>query len=359
MSVIFAILLFSVLIFVHELGHFTAAKLSGVQVNEFSMFMGPAIWKKQVGETLYAIRCIPIGGYCAMEGEDGGSDNPRSFDKAAWWKRLIILAAGAAMNFLIGVVLMVIVVLMVGVCLPGKQTAVPVIASFEDYATVNGENGLQAGDRIVEVDGEKLYSYSDFSMILSLNPGDVHDITVRRNGEKVVLKDFLLEKHEVTLENGSTGLRYGINFTLSTPNFWEKLGMAWNQSLDTVRMVRLSLQMLLGGKVGIKDMSGPVGIVSEMSKVAAASDSKVTALLNMLYFGGFIAINLAVMNLLPIPALDGGRIVCLLITVVVEAITKKKINPKYEGYLHGAGMILLLALMAIIMFKDVIFLFKR
>ena len=359
MSVIFAIFLFSVLIFVHELGHFTAAKLSGVQVNEFSMFMGPAIWKKQVGETLYAIRCIPIGGYCAMEGEDGGSDNPRSFDKAAWWKRLIILAAGAAMNFLIGVVLMVIVVLMVSVCLPGKQTAVPVIASFEDYATVNGENGLQAGDRIVEVDGEKLYSYSDFSMILSLNPGDVHDITVRRNGEKVVLKDFLLEKHEVTLENGSTGLRYGMNFTLSTPNFWEKLGMAWNQSLDTVRMVRLSLQMLLGGKVGIKDMSGPVGIVSEMSKVAAASDSKVTALLNMLYFGGFIAINLAVMNLLPIPALDGGRIVCLLITVVVEAITKKKINSKYEGYLHGAGMILLLALMAIIMFKDVIFLFKR
>lgn len=359
MSVIFAIFLFSVLIFVHELGHFTAAKLSGVQVNEFSMFMGPAIWKKQVGETLYAIRCIPIGGYCAMEGEDGGSDNPRSFDKAAWWKRLIILAAGAAMNFLIGVVLMVIVVLMVSICLPGKQTAVPVIASFEDYATVNGENGLQAGDRIVEVDGEKLYSYSDFSMILSLNPGDVHDITVRRNGEKVVLKDFLLEKHEVTLENGSTGLRYGINFTLSTPNFWEKLGMAWNQSLDAVRMVRLSLQMLLGGKVGIKDMSGPVGIVSEMSKVAAASDSKVTALLNMLYFGGFIAINLAVMNLLPIPALDGGRIVCLLITVVVEAITKKKINPKYEGYLHGAGMILLLALMAIIMFKDVIFLFKR
>ena len=359
MSVIFAIFLFSVLIFVHELGHFTAAKLSGVQVNEFSMFMGPAIWKKQVGETLYAIRCIPIGGYCAMEGEDGGSDNPRSFDKAAWWKRLIILAAGAAMNFLIGVVLMVIVVLMVSVCLPGKQTAVPVIASFEDYATVNGENGLQAGDRIVEVDGEKLYSYSDFSMILSLNPGDVHDITVRRNGEKVVLKDFLLEKHEITLENGSTGLRYGINFTLSTPNFWEKLGMAWNQSLDTVRMVRLSLQMLLGGKVGIKDMSGPVGIVSEMSKVAAASDSKVTALLNMLYFGGFIAINLAVMNLLPIPALDGGRIVCLLITVVVEAITKKKINPKYEGYLHGAGMILLLTLMAIIMFKDVIFLFKR
>ena len=353
MSVIFAILLFSVLIFVHELGHFVTAKLSGVQVNEFSMFMGPAIWKKQVGETLYAIRCIPIGGYCAMEGEDGGSDNPRAFDKAAWWKRLIILAAGAAMNFLIGVLLMVIV------CLPVKQTVIPVIASFEDYATVNGEDGLQPGDRIIEVDGEKLYAYSDFSMILSLNPGDIHDITVKRNGETVVLADFLLERHEVTAEDGTTVLRYGMNFTLSTPTFGEKLAMAWNQSLDTVRIVRLSLQMLFSGKVGIKDMSGPVGIVSEMSEVAAASDSWVSALINMLYFGGFIAINLAVMNLLPIPALDGGRIVCLLITTAVEAITKKKINPKYEGYLHGAGMILLLALMAIIMFKDVIFLFKR
>ena len=353
MSVIFAILLFSVLIFVHELGHFTAAKLSGVQVNEFSMFMGPAIWKKQVGETLYAIRCIPIGGYCAMEGEDGGSDNPRSFDKAAWWKRLIILAAGAAMNFLIGVVLMVIVVLMGTVCLPVKQTVVPVIASFEDYATVNGENGLQAGDRIVEVDGEKLYSYSDFSMILSLNPGDVHDITVRRNGEKVVLKDFLLEKHEVTLENGSTGLRYGMNFTLSTPNFWEKLGMAWNQSLDTVRMVRLSLQMLLGGKVGIKDMSGPVGIVDTVTQVAAQSETVRLGVLNVLYIFAMIAVNLAIVNLLPIPALDGGRAVCLLVTAVAEKILRRKINPKYEGYLHGAFMVLLLLFMAIITVKDV------
>ena len=353
MSVLFAILLFSILIFVHELGHFAAAKLSGVQVNEFSIFMGPAIWKKQVGETLYAIRCIPIGGYCAMEGEDGGSDNPRAFDKAAWWKRLIILAAGAAMNFLIGVLLMVIV------SLPVRQTVIPVISSFEDYATVNGADGLREGDRIIAVDGEKLYSYSDFSMILTLNPGDVHDITVKRNGETVVLKDFLLEKHEVTLSDGTAALRYGMNFTLSTPTFGEKLVMAWNQSLDTVRMVRLSLQMLISGKVGIKDMSGPVGIVSEMSDVAAASDSWISALLNMLYFGGFIAINLAVMNLLPIPALDGGRIVCLLITTAVEAVTKKKINPKYEGYLHGAGMILLLALMAVIMFKDVIFLFKR
>jgi regulator of sigma E protease len=352
MSVLFAILIFSVLIFVHELGHFMAAKFSGVQVNEFSMFMGPALWKKKVGETLYAIRLIPIGGYCAMEGEDGGSDNPRSFEKAAWWKRLIILAAGAAMNFIIGVLIMVMVYL------PVRQVVVPVIHSFEEFSTVDGANGLQVGDRILEVDGEKLYVQSDFSLILTLNGGDVHDLVVERQGKRVVLDDLLMEKHEVTYEDGSTGMLYGMNFSVEDLDFPGKLAYAWNNSLDTVRMVRLSLQMLFTGKAGFSDMSGPVGIVVQMSDVAEASETWVDALLNMLYFGGFIAINLAVMNLLPIPALDGGRIVGVLLTTAVEAVTKKKIDPKYEGYLHGAGMVLLLGLMAIIMFKDIIGLFQ-
>lgn len=351
MSVLFAILLFSVLIFVHELGHFAAAKLSGVQVNEFSMFMGPALWKKQVGETLYAIRLIPIGGYCAMEGEDGGSDNPRSFDKAAWWKRFLILVAGAAMNFLVGVLLMIVVYL------PVRQVVVPVISGFEEFSTLDGEQGLQPGDRILEVDGEKIYVQSDFSLVLSLNPGDVHDLVVERNGEKVVLDDLLMEKHEVTDETG-TRMLYGMNFTITDLTLPGKIEYAWNQCLDTVRLVRLSLQMLLGGQAGIRDVSGPVGIVQQMSTVAEASATKLDALLNMLYFGAFIAINLAVMNLLPIPALDGGRVAGLLITTVVEAITRKKVNPKYEGYLHAAGMIFLLGTMAIVMFKDILFLFK-
>ncbi len=353
MSILFAILLFSVLIFVHELGHFAAAKLSGVQVNEFSMFMGPILWSKQVGETLYSVRLIPIGGFCAMEGEDGGSDNPHSFDKAAWWKRFLILVAGAAMNFVIGVALMVIVYL------PVQRAVIPVIGSFEEYATVNGENGLQTGDRIVEVDGERIYVQSDFSLILSLNPGDVHDLVVSRSGKNVVLNDFLMEKHEVVDESGAVRMMYGMNFTIQDLNLRDRLIYAWNQSLDTVRLVRLSLQMLLSGQAGLSDMSGPVGIVQMMSKTAEASATWMDAALNMLYFGAFIAINLAVMNLLPIPALDGGRVAGLLITTAVEAITRKKIDPKYEGYLHGAGMLLLLALMAVIMFKDIIFLFKR
>ena len=354
MSILFAILLFSLLIFIHELGHFVAAKLSGVQVNEFSIFMGPALWKKQVGETLYAIRLIPIGGYCAMEGEDGGSDNPRAFDKAAWWKKLIILAAGAAMNFVIGVLLMVIVYLPVN-----HEIVIPVISSFEEFATVDGENGLQVGDEILEVDGEKIFVYSDFSLLLSLNEGQNHDLVVLRDGKKVVLDNFLMEKHEVVYEDGTTGMLFGMNFTPYKMNLGDKIAYGWNQSLDTIRLVRLSLQMLFSGQAGLSDMSGPVGIVSQMSEVAEASETWVDALLNLLYFGGFIAINLAVMNLLPIPALDGGRIVGVLITTAVDTVTRKKINPKYEGYLHGAGMLLLLALMALIMFKDIFVLFKR
>ena len=352
MSVLFALLLFSVLIFVHELGHFAAAKLSKVQVNEFALFMGPAIWKKQVGETLYSIRTIPIGGYCAMEGEDEETDNPRSFQKAAWWKRLIILVAGAAMNFVTGVLLMILIYL------PAQQTVVPVIDSFEAFSTVDGENGLQVGDEILEVDGEKIYVQSDFSLILGMNPGDIHDLVVRRGSEKVVLDNFLMEKHEVIREDGSKQMLYGMNFTLQTLDLPGKIAYAWDQCLDTVRMVRLSLQMLFSGQAGLNDLSGPVGIVQQMSVVAEASPTALDALLNMLYFGAFIAINLAVMNLLPIPALDGGRVVGLLVVTAAEALTHKKIDPKYEGYLHGAGMILLLGLMAVIMFKDIFVLFR-
>lgn len=352
MSILFAILLFSLLIFVHELGHFVAAKLSGVQVNEFSMFMGPALFKKQKGETMYSIRCIPIGGYCAMEGEDTDTDNPRSFQKAAWWKRLVILVAGSAMNFITGLVLFALVLA------PAKQFVVPVISDIEEGCLVAGENGLQAGDRILEVDGEKIYVQSDFSMILSLNGGDIHDLVVERAGQKVILDDFLMEKAEFPNEDGTMSMRYGFSFSVEDATLSNKLVYTWNTAINTVRTVRLSLQMLLTGKAGLQDMTGPVGIVQIMSESAEASETAMDAVLNMLYFGGFLGINLAVMNMLPIPALDGGRVLALLLTTAVEKITRKKIDPKYEGYIHAAGMVLLLGLMALILFKDIFAIFK-
>ena len=356
MSVLFAILLFSFLILIHEFGHFAAAKLSGVQVNEFSLFMGPAIFKKQVGETLYSIRTVPIGGYCAMEGEDGDSDNPRSFQKAALWKRLVILVAGAAMNFVAGVLLFVIVYA------PAQQFAVPVIASFEEgcllEAPEDSDFGFKVGDRIVEIDGEKVYTSSDFSLLLSLKPGETHDVTVLRNGERIAMEGMLMRMAEYPDGNGGTSLRYGFSFGLEEATFANKLDYAWKTTRNTVRTVRLSLQMLLTGQAGFSDMGGPVMIVDQMAEVAESSPTALDALLNMLYFGAFIAINLAVMNLLPIPALDGGRVAGLLITAAFEAVTKKKLNPKYEGYVHGVGMMLLLGLMAVIMFKDIFVIFK-
>ena len=355
MSVLFAILLFSFLIFIHELGHFAAAKLSGVQVNEFALFMGPAIYKKQVGETLYSIRTIPIGGYCAMEGEDEDSDNPRSFQKAALWKRLVILVAGAAMNFVAGVVLMAIVYA------PAQQFVVPVVDSFEEGCLLeakDGDFGFKIGDRILEIDGEKIYTSSDFSLILSLNPGEIHDVTVLRNGERLSLEGMALRKAEFPDGNGGSSMRYGFSFSLEDATFANKLDYAWKNTLNTVRTVRLSLQMLLSGQAGLSDMGGPVMIVDQMAEVAASSPTALDALLNMLYFGAFIAINLAVMHLLPIPALDGGRVVGLLITAAIEAVTRKKLDPKYEGYIHGAGMLLLLGLMVLIMFKDIFVVFK-
>ena len=354
MTILFAILLFSFLIFIHELGHFLAAKASKVRVNEFSMFMGPAIFKKQVGETLYAIRCIPIGGYCAMEGENEDTDDPHSFQKAAWWKRLIILVAGSFMNFLAGFLILAIVFA------PAKQFAVPVIDSVESGCTVVRDGGLQIGDEILEVDGENIYVQSDFSMILSLNPGDTHDLVVERNGKKLVFNDYKMEKHLfLDEETGQQTERYGFTFGVEDANFGNKLKYTWNSTINVMRNVRMSLQMLVTGRVGLTDMAGPVGIVQMMSDTAEASQTKTAALLNVLYIGGFLAINLAVMNMLPIPALDGGRVVGLLLTCAIEKITRKKLDAKYEGYIHGIGMVLLLALMALVLFKDIFAIFKR
>lgn len=353
MTILFAILLFSFLIFIHELGHFVAAKLSGVQVNEFALFMGPAIFKKTVGETTYSLRTIPIGGYCAMEGEDTDTDNPRSFQKAAWWKRLCILLAGAFMNFVTGV-------LLIAICTaPVKQFIAPVIAEVEPGCTIVQEGGLQVGDRFVELDGEKIYLSNDFSTILMLNPGDYHDIVVERNGQKLTFENYHLEKHEFLNDKGEPELRYGFSFGIEEATLGNKLAFIGNYTVNTVRTVRLSLQMLFSGEAGMNDVMGPVGIVGVMSDAAASAETALDAALNLLSLGAMLAINLAVMNLLPIPALDGGRALFLVLTVAIEKITRKKLDPKYEGYIHAVGMVLLLGLMAIILFKDVFQLFVR
>ena len=352
MAIFFAILIFSFLIFIHELGHFLVAKASGVQVNEFAIFMGPALVKWQKGETRYSIRCIPIGGFCAMEGEDTDTDNPRSFQKAAWWKRLSILLAGAAMNFVAGFLIFAIVLS------PAQGFVQPVIAEAEAGNTVVYEEGLHVGDRIVKINGNRVFISSDATMLFGLETGDHYDLVVERNGKKVELKNFAMERHEYPNEDGTTSMRFGIRFGYEEKTFGRLLSYTWNNCLSVVQSVKLSLQMLIAGDAGINDVAGPVGIVQMMSDTAQASPTAMDAVMNLLYWGAFIAVNLAVMNLLPIPALDGGRVLALLLTVIIEKLLGRKIDPKYEGYIHAVGMVLLLALMAVIMFKDIFVIFK-
>lgn len=352
MAIVFAIIIFSFLIFIHELGHFLAAKASGVQVNEFSMFMGPALVKWQRGETLYSIRCIPLGGYCAMEGEDVDTDNPHSFQKAAWWKRLCILLAGAAMNFVSGFLIFAFVLA------PSDGFAQPVIAEAETGNTIVYEEGLHIGDRILEIDGNRVYITSDISMLLNVDGYMTYDLVIQRDGEIIELNDFPMERHEFLNKDGSISRRYGISYGYEEKTLGSLLNHTWQTCLSVVQSVKLSLQMLLTGQAGLRDVAGPVGIVDMMNDTAQKSKSTQDAVLNLLYFGAFIAVNLAVMNLLPIPALDGGRAVALLLTVAVEKVIRRKIDPKYEGYIHAAGMVLLLGFMAVVMFKDIFVIFK-
>ena len=349
MSILFAILLFSLLIFVHEFGHFITAKLSGVQVNEFAMFMGPALLKWKRGETQYSIRCIPIGGYCAMEGEDTDTDNPRSFQKAAWWKRLCILLAGSFMNFVAGVLIVAVVLF----CQPGYPTAQ--IAEIEPWSQITQ---LQAGDEILEFNGQKIRVYNDFSLATTLLSDGDYDMTVLRNGQKVELKDVTMKRTLVQDEAGNQSLLYGLNFGYVETTAASVPGRILPTAMNYVRSVIVGLKSIFTGQAKLTDLGGPVQIVAIMSDVAESSGSAGYAVLNMLNIGGLIAINLAVMNLLPIPALDGGRAVALLLSTAFEKITKKKLNPKIEGYIHGAGMVLLLALMALIAFKDIFMLIK-
>ena len=346
--ILFAILIFGVLIAVHEFGHFSVAKLCGVKVNEFAIGMGPAIWTKQKGETLYALRAIPLGGYCAMEGEDEDSGDPRAFVVQPAWKRILILCAGSFNNFLLG--LIVIFCLYLG----ATAFVAPTIASFVEGCPYESAEGLQVGDRFVKVDGHRIYQYYDVGDFLRKGNG-VYDLVLERDGKRVVLNDFAMKPQ---LYEGQEKELFGFNFGFDQATFPVKLRYSWDTAMEFGRMVWMGLSQLVHGEVGLREMSGPVGIVDLMAETGESAESTSDAIYDILYLGAFIAVNLAMMNMLPIPALDGGRVFLLLVTLVIETVTRKKLNPKYEAWIHAGGMALLLTLMAVIMFNDIVKLFQ-
>ena len=344
--ILLAILIFGVLIAIHEFGHFTAAKACGVRVEEFAIGMGPVLWKKQKGETQYSLRAVPLGGFCAMTGEDEASSDPRAFTSQPAWKRIIILAAGAFMNFVLGLV--IVFFLFVG----AKGFYVPVLTGFMEGCPYESADGLQVGDQFYSIDGHRIYHTDEISTFLSRG-GDDYDLVMIRDGKKVVLKDF----HMVTLEyDGQEKKMFGfyLGNGVEEATLGKKLSHTWDTAMDFSRMVWMSLEQLIGGKVSVKELSGPVGIVDLMAETGEQAETTGDALYSIFYLAAFVAINLAIMNLLPIPALDGGRIFLLLVTWVIEHITRKKLDPKYEGYIHAGGMVLLLGLMAFVMLNDIV-----
>ena len=346
---VFAILIFGVLIAIHELGHFLAARLCGVKVLEFAMGMGPLLWKRQSKSgTQISLRLLPIGGFCAMEGEETASDDPAAFNNAPVWKRLIILAAGVTMNFLLGLVLVAVCFSQVG------SFVVPTITDFMEGCPYEGPDGLQVGDTFYRINGERTYFSSDVSVYMARGGGESADIVVIRDGKKVRLDDFPMTLREYTdPETGEQTMKYGLYFQKQERGFGALVKYTWYGAMDFVRMVRLGLTDLVRGAVGFKEMSGVVGVVDMMAQVGSESPTVRDGILNILYLGAFIAVNLAVMNLLPLPALDGGRIFFLVITWLLEHILHRRIDPKYEGYVNTAGLVALMALMVFVMYNDI------
>lgn len=338
--IIIGILLFELIIFIHEFGHFITSKASGVKVNEFALGMGPRLLRFKKGETVYSLRLLPIGGFCAMEGEDEESDNPRAFGNAACWKRIIIVVAGAVMNVVLGFILMMITLI------PNSQFASTTIASFDQEAV--SSSSLKVGDSIVSIDGYRVYTAQDLSFSLVMAERDSNgdfspEIVVNRNGETVNLGNVRfagrLDFYVEPIEN----------------NFWNLIAETGKGVVSTIRLVWMSLFGLITGRFGFNELAGPIGMTSAISQVASVGlqSSFGDAVMNIVSIMMMITVNLGIVNLLPLPALDGGRLVFLL----VELVRRKPVPAKYEGWVHAIGMIVLLAFMALISFSDILRLF--
>lgn len=334
MTIIWALIIFCVLILIHEFGHFFTAKLSGMTVHEFSLGMGPKIFSFDKNETKYSIRVLPIGGYVKLEGEDGDSNDPGAFCNKSALKRFLVLFFGAFMNLLLGFTLFLIIFL-----------ATPSIASNTVGDVVDDSPfysaGIEAGDTIVRMNGEKystsVHSFRDISMFVELNGDSEAEISFERDGETFVKKI----SPSTELEEGR--ILFGMVPAPADNSLWNKLCMAFWECIFVIKSVFLSLWWLITGVIPASSMSGPVAIVGE---IGAAAKVGITS---VVYLAAFISVNLGVMNLLPIPALDGGRILFL----IIEKIRGKKIDPEKEGFINLVFFALLILLMIVITFSDI------
>lgn len=338
LGIIFAIIIFSFIVFFHELGHFSLAKKNGIDVEEFAIGMGPNLFSKEYKGTRYCIKLFPIGGLCMMGEDEEVTDSPSNFNNKSVWARISVIAAGPVFNFILAFVFAVILVVMVGY-------DAPVISSVEEGYPAY-EAGIEEGDTIVKMNGKRIHVFREITAYNQFNQGKDTEIVFRRDGEErsVTLTPKMDEELNYyrfgiggggyTKANALTALKYGVYEV----KFWICT------TLD-------SLKMLVTGKIGMDQLSGPVGIVSVVDDTYQQSKSYgvFMVIVQLLSIAVLLSANLGVMNLLPLPALDGGRLVFL----AVEAVRRKRIPPEKEGYVHLVGITLLMALMVFVMFNDI------
>ena len=345
--IIVAILVFGVIIIIHEAGHFTAAKIFGVKVNEFSIGMGPRLFGWGKGETKYSLRALPIGGFVSMEGEDDASEDPRAFNRKPAWQRLIIICAGAFMNLVLGFLILIIVT-----SFSGGITTTQVAEFYKDDAPSH-LSGLETGDKIIKVNGMRVFCDADISYQFQVDEDRVFEMTVIRGGEKVILPSVTFDT--VDSEDG-TSIVIDFYVVGEKVNPFTVISYSARKFVSVGRMIWLSLFDLLRGRYSINDLSGPVGIVGAIGDVVGSTAKGVAfgeMILNLMSFVVFITINVGIFNLLPIPALDGARG----LFIIIEMIRRKPINPEREGMVHFVGLMLLLGLMAVVTVLDIIKIF--
>lgn len=336
LTIVAAIIIFAILIFVHEFGHFIAAKLSDVKVLEFAIGMGPKLFSFTKGETKYSLRLLPIGGYCALEGENSASDDERAFVNKSPLKRLIVLAAGAFMNILLGFVLLNIVTATMPQ-VPSTRIAEVSVGSAAEAA------GIKEGDIITKVNSVSTPIYKSLRWELSDAEGSETEFTIKRGGEKIKLS--------VTPELTNGSYIYGISFAVADNNVFTTIKQSFHETFFYSKVIISTFIDLLRGKLGFDQMSGPIGIVSEIGgAVEQAAETGYVGFMNLLLLAVLLTVNLGVFNLLPLPALDGGRI----LFVLIELIRRKPLPPEKEGLVHTIGLIALLLLSVVIAYMDIL-----
>lgn len=339
MKIIIAIIIFSLIILFHELGHFLFAKKNGVKVNEFCLGLGPTLLHKTIGETTYSLKLLPFGGACMMEGEDESSEDERSFQSKTVWQRIQIVAAGPIFNFILAYVLAVILIGCIGYDTP-KLTGV-----MEGYPA--SEAGMQAGDEIIALNNHRIHFYQEVSVYSFFHPGETIDVRYQRDGKEYLTT--LTPKYSE--EDGRYLFGFQGNYQREKGNFLEVLAYGAYEIKYQVYVTFESLKMLVTGGISVNEMSGPVGIVKTIGDTydQAAPSGIFYIVMNMINIAILLSANLGVMNLLPIPALDGGRLLFLFI----EGVRRKKLNENLEGKIHLIGFAFLMLLMIFVMFNDI------